>query len=124
MTSLVPSLSAYQEMVLGDVRAGLERWPKELPPKYFYDLRGSELFEEITRLPEYYLTRAERRLLSSWMPSRPRAVSSDQAPVIPPLQQPGPTTLRDPVELSRDTRQICELHRDMVAPRRSTRGNR
>ena len=49
---------------------------------------------------------------------------SDQASVIPPLEQPGPTTLRDPVELSRDTRQACELHRDMVAPRRSTRGNR
>ncbi|MEP7344700.1 MAG: L-histidine N(alpha)-methyltransferase [Gemmatimonadaceae bacterium] len=69
MTSTVPSVSSYQEGVLADVRAGLGRTPKELPPKYFYDLRGSELFEEITRLPEYYLTRAERRLLASWMPS-------------------------------------------------------
>jgi L-histidine N-alpha-methyltransferase len=37
--------------------------PKQLSPKYFYDERGSELFEEITQLPEYYLTRAERALL-------------------------------------------------------------
>ena len=42
-------------------------WPrasrpqKELPPKYFYDHRGSHLFEAITRLAEYYLTRTERR---------------------------------------------------------------
>ena len=39
------------------------RRQKELPPKYFYDERGSELFERITKLPEYYLTRAERALL-------------------------------------------------------------
>jgi L-histidine Nalpha-methyltransferase len=54
--------------MLAEVAAGLAAPQKELPPKYFYDHRGSELFEEITRLPEYYLTRAERRLLESWMP--------------------------------------------------------
>ena len=43
-----------------DVRAGLTARPKNLPPKWFYDARGSELFEEITRLPEYYPTRTER----------------------------------------------------------------
>ncbi|MEI5009525.1 MULTISPECIES: L-histidine N(alpha)-methyltransferase [unclassified Streptomyces] len=47
-----------------DVRHGLTRTPKELPPKWFYDARGSELFEEITRLPEYYPTRAEREIIS------------------------------------------------------------
>ena len=46
-----------------DVRAGLTASPKELPPKYFYDDRGSELFDAITRLPEYYPTRAERAIL-------------------------------------------------------------
>ncbi|HEY9374274.1 L-histidine N(alpha)-methyltransferase [Streptomyces sp.] len=46
-----------------DVLHGLTRMPKELPPKWFYDARGSELFEEITRLPEYYPTRAEREIL-------------------------------------------------------------
>lgn len=46
-----------------DVRAGLCAFPKELAPKYFYDERGSELFERITELPEYYPTRAERQIL-------------------------------------------------------------
>ncbi len=54
--------------MLAEVAAGLTAPQKELPPKYFYDHRGSELFEEITRLPEYYLTRAERALLERWMP--------------------------------------------------------
>ena len=48
-----------------DVRAGLTASPKELPPKYFYDDRGSELFDAITRLPEYYPTRAERAILEA-----------------------------------------------------------
>ncbi|MET0838899.1 MAG: L-histidine N(alpha)-methyltransferase, partial [Marmoricola sp.] len=48
-----------------DVRAGLTASPKTLPPKYFYDARGSELFDEITRLPEYYPTRAERTILET-----------------------------------------------------------
>ncbi|MEV0810982.1 L-histidine N(alpha)-methyltransferase [Micromonospora sp. NPDC050200] len=47
-----------------DVRVGLTADPKWLPPKWFYDARGSELFEEITRLPEYYPTRAERAVLA------------------------------------------------------------
>jgi L-histidine Nalpha-methyltransferase len=46
-----------------DVREGLSAMPKTLPPKYFYDARGSELFERITRLPEYYPTRAEQSIL-------------------------------------------------------------
>lgn len=52
-----------REQMVRDVRDGLTRTPKQLSPKYFYDERGSELFEEITQLPEYYLTRAERSLL-------------------------------------------------------------
>ncbi|GHG26941.1 L-histidine N(alpha)-methyltransferase [Streptomyces zaomyceticus] len=51
-----------------DVLHGLTRSPKELPPKWFYDARGSELFEEITRLPEYYPTRAEREILKERAP--------------------------------------------------------
>jgi L-histidine N-alpha-methyltransferase len=46
-----------------DVLDGLTSTPKELPPKYFYDDRGSRLFDEITRLPEYYPTRREREIL-------------------------------------------------------------
>ncbi|MFY1670952.1 L-histidine N(alpha)-methyltransferase [Plantactinospora sp. WMMB334] len=48
-----------------DVRTGLTAVPRWLPPKWFYDARGSELFEEITRLPEYYPTRAERAVLAA-----------------------------------------------------------
>jgi L-histidine N-alpha-methyltransferase len=54
--------------MLAEVAAGLAAPQKELPPKYFYDHRGSELFEEITCLPEYYPTRTERALLRAWMP--------------------------------------------------------
>jgi L-histidine N-alpha-methyltransferase len=54
--------------MLAEVAEGLALPQKELPPKYFYDERGSELFEAITRLPEYYQTRTERALLESWMP--------------------------------------------------------
>ncbi|MEU8934151.1 L-histidine N(alpha)-methyltransferase [Streptomyces sp. NPDC048409] len=46
-----------------DVLNGLTATPKTLPPKWFYDARGSELFEQITELPEYYPTRAEREIL-------------------------------------------------------------
>ena len=48
-----------------DVRIGLCSTPKQLPPVYFYDDRGSRLFDDITRLPEYYPTRAERSILTS-----------------------------------------------------------
>jgi L-histidine N-alpha-methyltransferase len=60
--------------LLRDVRIGLTRRQKELPSKYFYDHRGSLLFEQITRLTEYYLTRAERRLLARWMPPLVRSL--------------------------------------------------
>ena len=48
-----------------DVLLGLTSRPKQLPPKYFYDARGSALFEEITALPEYFPTRTERALLTA-----------------------------------------------------------
>lgn len=54
--------------MLREVMEGLSRDPKELSPKYFYDHRGSELFEEITRLPEYYPTRKEREILEETLP--------------------------------------------------------
>jgi L-histidine N-alpha-methyltransferase len=65
----VPELEIYlderdlAEALRTDARAGLSATPKSLPPKYFYDARGSQLFELITRLPEYYPTRAERAIL-------------------------------------------------------------
>ncbi len=46
-----------------DVLEGLTQTPKSLPPKWFYDSVGSDLFDQITRLPEYYPTRAETQIL-------------------------------------------------------------
>jgi L-histidine N-alpha-methyltransferase len=51
-----------------DALAGLTATPKSLPPKWFYDAQGSELFEKITGLPEYYPTRAERAILRAVAP--------------------------------------------------------
>jgi len=51
--------------VAAEIRAGLAASPKCLPPKLFYDERGSELFERICEQPEYYLTRAEMEILST-----------------------------------------------------------
>lgn len=49
-----------------DVLAGLKTRPRAIPARWFYDLRGSELFEEITGLPEYYPTRTERGILERY----------------------------------------------------------
>ena len=51
------------EELLGEVLRGLACQPKRLSPKFFYDLRGSQLFDAITRLPEYYPTRTEIAIL-------------------------------------------------------------
>jgi L-histidine Nalpha-methyltransferase len=58
------SAGAAEELA-ADVRDGLTRRPKSLPPRWFYDERGSELFEQITELPEYYPTRTEAQILRS-----------------------------------------------------------
>ncbi len=52
-----------------DARVGFARTQKELPPKYFYDARGSALFERICATPEYYPTRTESRLLAAAAPA-------------------------------------------------------
>jgi L-histidine N-alpha-methyltransferase len=70
-----------RDRMLADVREGLLRdGQKELPPTYFYDTRGSQLFDDITRLPEYYPTRAELALLEQCAPeivrlTNPRALA-------------------------------------------------
>jgi L-histidine N-alpha-methyltransferase len=65
MTVLSDAPTDHRAAMVADVRRGLTAAPRWLPPKYFYDDRGSELFDQITRLPEYYPTRAERALLSA-----------------------------------------------------------
>jgi L-histidine Nalpha-methyltransferase len=61
-TATLVSLDA-EAAALRELRRGLSGTPREIPCKYFYDDRGSALFEQITRLPEYYPTRTERALL-------------------------------------------------------------
>jgi dimethylhistidine N-methyltransferase len=61
---LKPHLADVRE----EVHAGLAARPRRLSPKYFYDERGSELFERITELPEYYPTRTEMGLLEAHLP--------------------------------------------------------
>jgi L-histidine N-alpha-methyltransferase len=67
LSRLLPA-DHFNRALRQDVRQGLTARPKWLPPKWFYDARGSELFEEITRLPEYYPTRAEREILATRAP--------------------------------------------------------
>jgi dimethylhistidine N-methyltransferase len=62
-----------------DVTAGLLAEPKQLSPKYFYDERGSLLFEEITRLPEYYPTRTETAILEANAPAIAKLIPDDAA---------------------------------------------
>jgi L-histidine Nalpha-methyltransferase len=68
----VIALPAYAE----EVRAGLTKYPKTLPCKLIYDAQGSALFEEITRLPEYYLTRAELQILRDYSGEIAQAVGA------------------------------------------------
>lgn len=64
VTTLVNQVPRIESPIAEEVRQGLSSAPKRLPPWLFYDARGSELFEQITELPEYYLTRTERAILS------------------------------------------------------------
>jgi L-histidine N-alpha-methyltransferase len=60
-----------------DALRGLTATPKQLPPKWFYDKVGSDLFEDITRLPEYYPTRCERQILQQHAPTLIRLADCD-----------------------------------------------
>ncbi|MGW1214883.1 L-histidine N(alpha)-methyltransferase [Streptomyces sp. NPDC002499] len=62
LTRTLPE-DATEAALRADVQRGLTDSPKTLPPKWFYDAHGSDLFEQITELPEYYPTRAEREIL-------------------------------------------------------------
>lgn len=106
-----------------DVTAGLSTRPKRLSPKYFYDERGAQLFEEITRLPEYYPTRCELSILDRH--------ATDIAAFIPPdaalvefgsgstrkarmLLNVAPITAYAPVDISSEMllQEAAELKRD------------
>ncbi len=64
---IVNQMADAEESMLGaDVLDGLTRLQKELPPKYFYDARGADLFDQICDVPEYYPTRCERAILQEY----------------------------------------------------------
>jgi dimethylhistidine N-methyltransferase len=124
ITTLPEFADADTAAFAADVIAGLTATPKHIPPKYFYDAEGSHLFEEITWLPEYYLTRTERQIL--------RDSGADIARLIPEqavlvefgsgacqkariLLDAAPQILAYvPIDISADflARQAAELHRD------------
>ena len=63
LTMLRLAIRDHRQEFREDVAEGLSRSPKQIPPKYFYDERGSQLFEQITATPEYYPTRTEAAIL-------------------------------------------------------------
>jgi L-histidine N-alpha-methyltransferase len=66
----VSAPTSERASLVDDIRDGLTRpGLKEIPPKWFYDARGSELFDRITTLPEYYPTRCERAILNRHAPA-------------------------------------------------------
>lgn len=83
MTATIPHVEVvldpddFRAHLVADARAGLTAEPKALPPVWFYDERGSQLFDEITRLDEYYPTRAERALLQRHAPEIARLTGAD-----------------------------------------------
>jgi dimethylhistidine N-methyltransferase len=77
-STLVPAVDAFAH----DVLRGLSRRIKTLSSAWFYDERGSELFEQITRLPEYYLTRCEHEILSAHAGEIAAAVPSERFRVV------------------------------------------
>ncbi|HEU5083963.1 MAG TPA: L-histidine N(alpha)-methyltransferase [Acidimicrobiales bacterium] len=67
----------WDAAMVEECRRGLTATPKVLSPVWFYDARGSQLFDEITRLPEYYPTRAERSLLAEHAAAMVSAAGAD-----------------------------------------------
>jgi dimethylhistidine N-methyltransferase len=72
-----PAPPVSDSCLVRDALRGLGRSPKELPCKYFYDAEGSRLFDEITRLPEYYPTRCELAILQRHAAAMARVVGPD-----------------------------------------------
>src|ERR1044072_4376197 len=99
------SANSAAEALCRDVRGGLTQTPKTLPPKWFYDSVGSDLFDQITRLPEYYPTRTEAQIL------RERSVEIVAASGADTLVELGSGT-------SEKTRMLLEALRDSGSLRR------
>lgn len=78
-TALRHSTDVVESEFARDVVAGLSARPKQLSPKYFYDEAGAQLFEEITRLPEYYPTRTELSILERHAAEMAKLIPTDAA---------------------------------------------
>ena len=113
--------AARTRMMATDVRRGLTTTPRRLPPKYFYDAAGSALFERITRLPEYYLTRAEgvileargRALMRALRPVDVVEIGAGTATKIRPLLRAAPSVRRY-VPIDVDPTTTLEAARSLV----------
>ncbi|MEX2671673.1 MAG: L-histidine N(alpha)-methyltransferase [Phycisphaeraceae bacterium] len=96
---------------MSDVLRGLSRRPRTIPPKYFYDQRGSELFEQITRLPSYYPTRTEVAILEQHATDLADLIGAEPLVIEPGsgsslktrllLQALRPTCVYMPIDISR-----------------------
>ena len=75
----LPSALDTRDMLVQEVRRGLRRRPRSLPPWMFYDARGSQIFERITQLAEYYPTRTERHIFASYSDAIIEAACPDQS---------------------------------------------
>src|SRR5215470_6259897 len=106
-----------------DVRHGLTATPKRLPPKYFYDDRGSRLFEAICELPEYYLTRTEHALIAATRPAQLVELGSGSAQktrlLLDALGRANPSAAYVPIDVSESTlrRSAAALRADYPALR-------
>jgi dimethylhistidine N-methyltransferase len=77
VTASSATIATADHDFLSDVIAGLSQHPRTLPCKYFYDALGSELFQKISELPEYYLTRTELEILNRYAGEMAKAVGSN-----------------------------------------------
>ena len=101
--------AARRQMLEDDVRRGLTASPRWLPPKYFYDATGSALFERITRLPEYYLTRAERAIVEAHGPALMRALKPQE---VVEIGAGGATKIRRLLRAARGVRRYVPIDVD------------
>ncbi len=73
LLDLEPARSDFLEQAL----TGLSNSPRTLPTKFFYDERGSDLFQEICDLPEYYVTRTETQILRRYVPEMAASIGEN-----------------------------------------------
>lgn len=123
--------------ILDEILEGLRKPQKTLPSKLFYDAEGCRLFEEITRLPEYYVTRTEKALLARIVPELPRLPGSslveyggsDEAKALMLLDQIGASTyvpidiasnalhaMTDRLRTTRPDITVCAVVTDFLQP--------